>query len=54
MKADAPAQLLLHDVRKTYRLRRGLLAPGADFLPKPFSPEALVRAVRVRTIPASS
>ncbi len=35
-------------------LRRGLLEPGADFLPKPFSPEALVRAVRVRTIPASS
>lgn len=30
-------------------LRRGLLEPGADFLPKPFSPEALVRAVRVRT-----
>jgi CheY-like chemotaxis protein len=35
-------------------LRRGLLEPGADFLPKPFSPEALVRAVRVRTIPTSS
>jgi CheY-like chemotaxis protein len=30
-------------------LRRGLLEPGADFLPKPFSPEALVRAVRART-----
>jgi CheY-like chemotaxis protein len=30
-------------------LRRGLLEPGADFLPKPFSPEALVRAVRLRT-----
>jgi PAS domain S-box-containing protein len=30
-------------------LRRGLLEPGAAFLPKPFSPEALVRAVRVRT-----
>jgi len=26
-------------------LRRGLLEPGAAFLPKPFSPEALVRAV---------
>jgi PAS domain S-box-containing protein len=35
-------------------LRRGLLEPGADFLPKPFSPEALVRAVRLRTIPQSS
>jgi PAS domain S-box-containing protein len=33
-------------------LRRGLLEPGADFLPKPFSPEALVRAVRVRTTAA--
>jgi PAS domain S-box-containing protein len=30
-------------------LRRGLLEPGADFLAKPFSPEALVRAVRART-----
>ena len=30
-------------------LRRGLLEPGAAFLPKPFSPEALVRAVRSRT-----
>ncbi len=30
-------------------LRRGLLEPGAAFLPKPFSPEALVRAVRGRT-----
>ena len=29
-------------------LRRGLLEPGAAFLPKPFSPEALVRAVRSR------
>jgi CheY-like chemotaxis protein len=28
-------------------LRRGLLEPGAAFLPKPFSPESLVRAVRV-------
>jgi PAS domain S-box-containing protein len=35
-------------------LRRGLLEPGADFLPKPFSPEALVRAVRVRTTAAES
>ena len=35
-------------------LRRGLLEPGADFLPKPFSPEALVRAVRVRMIRESS
>jgi PAS domain S-box-containing protein len=35
-------------------LRRGLLEPGADFLPKPFSPEALVRAVRVRTAAAES
>jgi two-component system, cell cycle sensor histidine kinase and response regulator CckA len=34
-------------------LRRGLLEPGADFLPKPFSPEALVRAVRVRTTATS-
>ena len=31
-------------------LRRGLLEPGADFLAKPFSPEALVRAVRARTM----
>jgi PAS domain S-box-containing protein len=30
-------------------LRRGLLAPGAAFLAKPFSPEGLVRAVRERT-----
>ena len=30
-------------------LRRGLLAPGAAFLAKPFSPEALVRAVQART-----
>jgi CheY-like chemotaxis protein len=29
-------------------LRRGLLNPGAAFLAKPFSPEALVRAVRER------
>jgi CheY-like chemotaxis protein len=29
-------------------LRRGLLEPGAAFLAKPFSPEALVRAVRGR------
>jgi FixJ family two-component response regulator len=35
-------------------LRRGLLEPGADFLPKPFSPEALVRAVRVRTATSSA
>jgi PAS domain S-box-containing protein len=35
-------------------LRRGLLEPGADFLPKPFSPEALVQAVRLRTaVPAA-
>ncbi len=30
-------------------LRRGLLAPGAAFLAKPFSPDALVRAVQART-----
>jgi PAS domain S-box-containing protein len=30
-------------------LRRGLLAPGASFLAKPFSPDALVRAVQART-----
>jgi two-component system, cell cycle sensor histidine kinase and response regulator CckA len=35
-------------------LRRGLLEPGADFLAKPFSPEALVRAVRIRTAIESS
>jgi PAS domain S-box-containing protein len=35
-------------------LRRGLLEPGADFLPKPFSPEALVRAVQVRTVAGPS
>jgi PAS domain S-box-containing protein len=35
-------------------LRRGLLEPGADFLAKPFSPEALVRAVRIRTAVESS
>jgi len=29
-------------------LRRGLLEPGAEFLPKPFSPEGLVQAVRAR------
>ena len=33
-------------------LRRGLLAPGSDFLGKPFSPEAMVRAVRERLAPA--
>ena len=35
-------------------LRRGLLEPGAAFLPKPFSPEALVRAVQVKTRPRGS
>jgi DNA-binding response OmpR family regulator len=35
-------------------LRRGLLEPGADFLPKPFSPDALVRAVRLRTAASGS
>jgi PAS domain S-box-containing protein len=34
-------------------LRRGLLEPGAAFLAKPFSPEALVRAVRTRMGTAS-
>jgi PAS domain S-box-containing protein len=34
-------------------LRRGLLDPGAAFLAKPFSPEALVRAVRTRMGTAS-
>jgi CheY-like chemotaxis protein len=32
-------------------VRRGLLQPGAAFLAKPFSPEALVREVRGRTAP---
>jgi signal transduction histidine kinase/integral membrane sensor domain MASE1/ActR/RegA family two-component response regulator len=32
-------------------LRRGLLAPQSDFLGKPFSPEAVVRAVRERLAP---
>jgi two-component system cell cycle sensor histidine kinase/response regulator CckA len=33
-------------------LRRGLLAPESDFLAKPFSPDAVVRAVRDRLAPA--
>ena len=33
-------------------LRRGLLAPESDFLGKPFSPDAVVRAVRERLAPA--
>jgi len=33
-------------------LRRGLLEPGAAFLAKPFSPEALVRAVHASIAPA--
>jgi signal transduction histidine kinase/ActR/RegA family two-component response regulator len=33
-------------------LRRGLLAPDSDFLGKPFSPDAVVRAVRDRLAPA--
>jgi len=33
-------------------LRRGLLDPGAAFLAKPFSPEALVRAVHASIAPA--
>jgi two-component system cell cycle sensor histidine kinase/response regulator CckA len=32
-------------------LRRGLVAPHADFLDKPFSPDAVVRAVRDRLAP---
>ena len=32
--------------------RRGLLAPESDFLAKPFSPDAVVRAVRERLAPA--
>jgi PAS domain S-box-containing protein len=35
-------------------LRRGLLQPGAAFIPKPFSPEALVRAVRGRAAARAS
>jgi CheY-like chemotaxis protein len=31
--------------------RRGLLAPQADLLDKPFSPDAVVRAVRERLAP---
>jgi CheY-like chemotaxis protein len=34
-------------------LRRGLLEPGAAFLAKPFSPEALVRAVHATMAPGS-
>jgi CheY-like chemotaxis protein len=33
-------------------VRRGLLAPESDFLGKPFSPDAVVRAVRERLAPA--
>jgi len=33
-------------------LRRGLLAPESEFLGKPFSPDAVVRAVRDRLAPA--
>ena len=33
-------------------VRRGLLAPESDFLAKPFSPDAVVRAVRERLAPA--
>jgi CheY-like chemotaxis protein len=31
-------------------VRRGLLEPGVAFLPKPFSPESLVRAVQARLL----
>ena len=33
-------------------MRRGLLAPKSEFLGKPFSPDAVVRAVRDRLAPA--